>query len=852
MKLQHNFAKSQFLRKSSIVAIASGFLFACSKKKGASSEDLVPAAQETQAPDTIVNTATTEESPSSQSNSGTGLLPVNVSGNILNLGTQRITLSVNGANPITVQGVGNSTPFEFVGKVSKGSAYVVSISSQPTFPTVSCIVNLGSGTANDNVTNVQVVCPELLEVQVTSSKTSLNINNSLLYKATAIYKNGTTRDLGSAAAWSSSDTNLATLSAQGTLSALAVGTVSVQAGFGGKLGAKSLQIKNVVLSSISLSPQPFSLCSTCTRNLKATGTYSDGSTEDVTSLATFTSNQPAVAQISDSTASKGLVTGVDVGSVTFTAQIGGVSRTLNSTVTNKSLLRIEVGPAVSSGPLGSQQNLQATAVYSDSTFQDVTNEATWTTSNPDLVFVENNVAPKGRVTREAQGTASIQATYSGMSGNASTTISGLQLVSLQFATASINLPTGWEYPLQVDGVYSDGSTVNLTGDVVWQSSATNFVSVSNAASNKGELFGLAPGGASVAAQLGNVSASISVVVANATLNSISVTPLKTLLSAGINQNYFARGTFSNGTSLDITKLATWSLSTAVVGEMSNDEDTKGLFYNQYPTNSANSLEASVRATLSSISGSTTVVVTPNTLQSVRINPVSLTLPTASSQVFRAYGSFSDGASLDITDYVLWESSDTSIFQVSNGLLTKGQASSIAEGTSTVVATLNGTASSPSTVTVSNTLPAELLKQGVGLKAEYFADKTLTPAQLRGTRIDRNVNFNWATGNAPLGVGDNFSIRWTGKIKALNTENLTFYTNSDDGVRLYVNNVLVLNNWTDHAVTENASTVIPVTAGQELDVRLEFYENGGFAVIQLLWQSPLISKQTVPMSQMFPQ
>ena len=69
-----------------------------------------------------------------------------------------------------------------------------------------------------------------------------------------------------------------------------------------------------------------------------------------------------------------------------------------------------------------------------------------------------------------------------------------------------------------------------------------------------------------------------------------------------------------------------------------------------------------------------------------------------------------------------------------------------------------------------------------------------------------------------------------------TGTYTFYTLSDDGVRLWVNGALVVNNWTDHAPTENSGT-IALTAGQRYDIRMEYYENGGGAVARLLWSAP---------------
>jgi len=124
----------------------------------------------------------------------------------------------------------------------------------------------------------------------------------------------------------------------------------------------------------------------------------------------------------------------------------------------------------------------------------------------------------------------------------------------------------------------------------------------------------------------------------------------------------------------------------------------------------------------------------------------------------------------------------------------------------------------------------------GLRGDYFNNKTVSGAPAL-TRYE-NVNFNWGTGSPGTGIGtDNFSARWTGRLIVPTTGSYTFSTISDDGVRLWVNGSQVINNWTDHAPTQNNSASISLTAGQQVTVTMEFYENGGGAVAQLFWMTP---------------
>ena len=126
--------------------------------------------------------------------------------------------------------------------------------------------------------------------------------------------------------------------------------------------------------------------------------------------------------------------------------------------------------------------------------------------------------------------------------------------------------------------------------------------------------------------------------------------------------------------------------------------------------------------------------------------------------------------------------------------------------------------------------------GTGLAGTYFNNKTLsgTPVLQR----TEAVNFGWGTNSPGPGVNpDAFSVRWTGKVEASSTGNFQFQTASNDGVRLWVNGVQVINNWTNHGTTNNNSAVIALTSGQRYAITMEFYDNTGAAVARLRWKRP---------------
>ena len=137
----------------------------------------------------------------------------------------------------------------------------------------------------------------------------------------------------------------------------------------------------------------------------------------------------------------------------------------------------------------------------------------------------------------------------------------------------------------------------------------------------------------------------------------------------------------------------------------------------------------------------------------------------------------------------------------------------------------------------------------GLEGDYFDNMDFTGYVL--SRLDSTVNFNWGSGSPDPSIGaDTFSVRWTGQVQPQYSQTYTFYTNSDDGVRLWVNGQLLIDNWTDHSPTENSGT-IALTANQKYDIVLAYYENLGGAVAQLSWSSASQVKQIIPSNRLFP-
>jgi hypothetical protein len=136
----------------------------------------------------------------------------------------------------------------------------------------------------------------------------------------------------------------------------------------------------------------------------------------------------------------------------------------------------------------------------------------------------------------------------------------------------------------------------------------------------------------------------------------------------------------------------------------------------------------------------------------------------------------------------------------------------------------------------------------GLVGTYYDNIDFTNP--KSTRVDATVNFDWGQGSPDSNIGaETFSVRWTGFVKAKYSQTYTFTTRSDDGVRLWVNNQKIIENWTNHAPTDNKGT-IALQAGVVYPIKLEYYENYSGAVVKLLWSSSSQSQEVIPSAQLF--
>ena len=592
-----------------------------------------------------------------------------------------------------------------------------------------------SSSANKNsstLTSVSVAGPNNVAAGLTLQLT-----------ANGAYSDGTNTDLTSQVTWKTSDATIASINSSGMLTALKQGSVGVTATMGSVVGNASITVGQPVLRSVSISG-PSSPALGSTVQFTAQGTYSDQSTQIVTSQVTWHVVDSTVATITAS----GMLTALKMGSTTVTATIGAFAANESITVSAPVLASIRLNPASFSIAAGQTKQLAATGVYTDGTTQDVTSQATWTSSANNVA----SVSATGLVTGGSPGSATITATVGSISGTATANVGAAVLSSITVTPSTASIAMGETQAFTANGIFSDGSSTDLTGSVVWSSTASNIASVDAT----GLATGVASGSASITATSGTVSGSASLTVTAAKLTSIDISPDGDSIPVGGQDQLLVTGTYSDGTTQTITN-ATWSSSDTTLATV----DSTGLVTG---VANSNGNAVTITAQAGGFSNTTTIFITSAVAESLSITPASASIASGTTQQFTVNGVFSDGSIQPLTSGLSWSSSASSVAGVStSGLvsgLTPGQSTiTVSYGSLTATANVTVTAATLTSIVVTPALPTIGINGTVQFTATgVFSDNSTQ---------DLTANVTWTSSTSTVAL-----INSTGLATALSNGTTT--------------------------------------------------------------------------------
>jgi 6-phosphogluconolactonase (cycloisomerase 2 family) len=447
---------------------------------------------------------------------------------------------------------------------------------------------LGLGTAQitatlgsvSGSTMLTVSAATLVSIGVTPANPGLAQGLKTQFTATGTFTDNSTQDLSATALWSSSNPALASVSNaagfEGLATALGTGAVTVTAAMGAIQGSTTLTVTPATLVSIAVTPPNPSIADGTSRQFTATGTYTDNSTQNLTTAVVWSSNNSGVAAVSNAAGSNGLATGLGQGVATVGAALGSVSGSATLNVTPAALVSLTVIPANPSIAKGTAQQFAVSGTYTDNSTQDLTSSVSWSSSDPTVAAISNAAGTNGLASALAMGAVTVTASLGTVSGSTGLTVTPATLVAIAVIPGTPSIADGTALQFAATGTYTDGSTQPLTQAATWISSDTTIATVSNAVGTNGLAGSVGQGTATITASVGSVAGSTVLTVTPATLVAIAVTPATPSITSRSNEQFTATGTYTDGSTQNLTAAVTWTSSDPAAATISNASGSNGL------------------------------------------------------------------------------------------------------------------------------------------------------------------------------------------------------------------------------------------------------------------------------------
>ncbi|MDC3332635.1 Ig-like domain-containing protein [bacterium] len=601
--------------------------------------------------------------------------------------------------------------------------------------------NFGSVAGNSPV---EVTPAVLVEVVVEPADIAIPKGVQQQYIATGIYSDETSTDLTLLASWQSSSSDVATIDARGVATAETEGATIIQATYQEIQGQANLTVSPASLTSIQITPANPSAPAGTEGPFLATAYYSDLTTKDVTTEASWLSSNSAIVAVSPST---GIASFTAEGAATITATFQGVTHTTTATVTPALLVALVIDPAVKQVANGVDVQYQAWGVYSDNSSQLLTGNVTWSSSANQVAAI----TPSGYAETKAPGITSISASFSGLTGLGVLAVNEATITQVEILSGDFDLPLGASIQLNAVAYFTDGSSLDVTSSSTWSTSDNTILSVSNTSPTYGEVLARAVGSASVAINYQGFNDSVAGTVTSAVLVRMDLQPANTSTASGIDVQYSATGIYSDNSSENLTTLADWQSSNIAVATV----DTQG---------KANALGVgvtNVTATFSGVSAQTSLTVTEAVVSSLQITPAGLTEPAGTSGQFIATAYYSDNSSEDVTQLATWVSSNLSVVSIVTVGENAGLASLLTVGSATVTANFQGASDVVSVnvtaaVLVSIEVNPAVKSTPLGISVSYdaigiFSDGSSSPI---------NEDVTWQSSNTDVAVIDSSGLAFT--------------------------------------------------------------------------------------------
>lgn len=557
--------------------------------------------------------------------------------------------------------------------------------------------------------------PYLTSIAISPDSQSVIAGNTQQFAATGTFSDGSSQDLTKLVAWTSSTKPVATVGPLGLATTYSQGATTITASFpavaGVVTGTTTLTVTAPALvaivvtdaSTIVPGPTPAApkIGKGTSHQFVAYGVYTDGGERWLKGLTWATNPAPStVATVSSTGRAMGLTAGTV--KITATDPATNIFGAATLTVTPASITSITVSPVTQTIAPSTMLNFTALATFDDETTQDITVDATWSSTSPTVATVDNNVhvAPldnnpgvvvPGLAHGVAEGATSIQASLNSVTGAAPLNVSSATLTSIALlptiagGTTATTLPAstgvaiGSTLWFKAVGTFSDGTTQPINLASTW-SITPNDGSIATV-DKTGVVTGVAAGSATLKVQFGAVSKTAVLAVQN--LTSIAVTPGPASVAQGSAIPFDAVATLADGTKQDVTSSVTWISTTPATATISGAPGSAGW------ASGITKGTTTIAGILDSQWGISLLTVSDATLKSLAVTTLAKTLTPqgialGTTQQFIATGTFSDATTQDLTYQSTWSSTNVGVAVMSG----TGLATSTGVGATTVTAAGN--------------------------------------------------------------------------------------------------------------------------------------------------------------------
>ncbi len=427
--------------------------------------------------------------------------------------------------------------------------------------------------------------------------------------------------------------------------------------------------------SVSVSPTLPKVAKGTTQQFRATATMTDGTTQDVTSLSSWSVRDTLGTGVATIT-SAGLATGKNIGKSRIAARYSLTSGSTTMEVTPASVVKLVIQPQDVTIAKGTSQSFTATATLSDGTVQDVTALCDWAVMD----VMGSGVASidgSGTALGEAVGKAKVSAEYGGQLSETTLSISPAAVIALAVAPSNPAIAKGLTQAFTATARLSDGTSQDVSALAAWSASDVSGVGVASI-----DALGVAKGNAVGIARIDVVHrgyvATTTLEVKPATLLSVAISPSMAGVAKGLSQAFKLTATYSDGSSRDVTASSVWT-SIDVVGVDVAAVNAAGVAQGRSVG------QALIRGEHMGKSAGATLMVTPAVLSNLSIIPSLVSIPLAGTQAFKAQAAYTDGATVDVTAMATWSVSDIAPATGVATITAAGVATGKAKGQATVSA-----------------------------------------------------------------------------------------------------------------------------------------------------------------------